>query len=182
MTKDPKETKQPHLTAHFEAAFSEHWSGILRLLVRLVGDSDAAEDLALETFYRLANQPEDKQQSDYMGAWLYRVATNLGLNALRDWKRRESFERRAGQISWFENHSQGPAEIFMAEEDRRRVRRVLGEMNPKQAQLLVLRHSGQSYKQIAATLGLAPTSIGPLLVRAERDFKKRFCREEQEQL
>jgi hypothetical protein len=31
-----------------------------------------------------------------------------------------------------------------------------------------------AYKEIAATLNLSPTSIGPLLLRAERDFEKRY--------
>jgi predicted DNA binding protein len=31
-----------------------------------------------------------------------------------------------------------------------------------------------AYKEIAAELGVSPTSIGPLLVRAERDFEKRY--------
>ncbi len=45
-------------------------------------------------------------------------------------------------------------------------------MNERQSQLLILRYSGLSYKEIAGSLGLSPTSIGPLLVRAEREFEE----------
>jgi RNA polymerase sigma-70 factor (ECF subfamily) len=51
-------------------------------------------------------------------------------------------------------------------------RQVLAKMNERQAQLLTLRYSGLSYKEIAGILGLSPTSIGPLLVRAEREFEE----------
>ena len=45
-------------------------------------------------------------------------------------------------------------------------------MNPHRAELLVLRYSGMAYKDIAKALGLSPTSIGPLLLRAEGEFEK----------
>jgi RNA polymerase sigma-70 factor (ECF subfamily) len=54
------------------------------------------------------------------------------------------------------------------------VRLVLARMNQKQSQLLILRYSGLSYKEIAGLLRLAPASIGPLLVRAEREFEKQY--------
>ncbi len=40
-------------THGLERAFEEHWASIYQLLVRMVGDPSEAEDLALETFYRL---------------------------------------------------------------------------------------------------------------------------------
>ena len=52
----------------------------------------------------------------------------------------------------------------------------------KTAQILVLRYSGLSYKEVAQALDLAPTSIGPLLFRAEREFKKAFREQSQEDL
>jgi transcriptional regulator len=47
-------------------------------------------------------------------------------------------------------------------------------MKPRQAELLIMRHSGMSYKEIAHTLHLSPASIGPLLLRAEREFEKQY--------
>jgi DNA-directed RNA polymerase specialized sigma24 family protein len=45
-------------------------------------------------------------------------------------------------------------------------------MNPRRAELLIMRYSGMAYKEIARTLDLSPASIGPLLLRAEREFEK----------
>jgi DNA-directed RNA polymerase specialized sigma24 family protein len=47
-------------------------------------------------------------------------------------------------------------------------------MAPRQAQLLVLRHTGLAYKDIAAALGVSTNSIGALLARAEREFERRY--------
>jgi DNA-directed RNA polymerase specialized sigma24 family protein len=54
-------------------------------------------------------------------------------------------------------------------------------MNPRRAELLVLRYSGMTYKDIAKALNLSPTSIGPLLLRAEREFEKLYRALDQEE-
>ncbi|HHX45726.1 MAG TPA: hypothetical protein GX714_17355, partial [Chloroflexi bacterium] len=55
-------------------------------------------------------------------------------------------------------------------EAQRRVRAVLRRIGKRQAALLVLRHSGLRYREIARVLGVAPGSVGTLLARAERAF------------
>ena len=156
----------------FEATFLEHWPRIYGVLMRLVGDHAEAEDLALETFLRLYRTPP--AGGDNLGGWLYRVATNLGLNAIRTWKRRERYELEAGVWDLQENAEPDPAESQARNEDRRRVRRILGEMTPRQSQLLILRHSGLAYKEIADALGVSANSIGTLLARAEAEFERRY--------
>ncbi len=160
--------------AQFEAIFLEHWPRIYAVLLRLVGDHAEAEDLALETFLKMYRSFPAKDPQFNTGGWLYRVATNLGLNAIRDWKRRQRYEKESGRTVWLENQADEPAELFAGEEQRQMARKVLGEMSPRQAQLLILRYEGKSYKEIAAALGLAVSSIGPLLLRAEVEFEKRF--------
>ena len=49
-----------------------------------------------------------------------------------------------------------------------------GGFDIRELEFLVMRYAGSSYKEIAATLKLAPASIGPLLLRAEREFEKQY--------
>ena len=162
----------------FEAVFLEHWTHIYRLLVGLVGDPAEAEDLAVETFMRLYQQPPAGgvrgAAGPNLGGWLHRVATNLGLHSIRSFKRRERYELSAGKDALDAAADVHPAERLLEAEERRLARTVLGQMNERQAQLLVMRYSRMAYKEVAAALGLAPTSIGPLLVRAEREFERRY--------
>jgi RNA polymerase sigma factor (sigma-70 family) len=158
----------------FEALFMEHWPRIYRLLRRLVGDPAEAEDLALETFIRLYQRHPSPDSGFNLGGWLHRVATNLGLRSIRSFKRRERYELAAGKGALDETPENRPAEINAQGEDRRLARLVLAGMNERQARLLVLRYSSLAYKDIAKALELSPTSIGPLLLRAEREFEKRF--------
>lgn len=161
--------------ARFDATFLEHWTPIYRVLLRLVGDHAEAEDLALETFWRL-HQHAPQHQANLRG-WLYRVATNLGLNALRARKRRAHYELDAGKWE-IETRVSDPAQVVADEEERAHVRAVLATMETRQAQLLTLRYSGLSYAEIAAALNVAPASVGTLLARAEREFESRYRREE----
>lgn len=158
----------------FESLFHEYWTSIYYLLLRMVTDPAEAEDLALETFLRLyKHHPAPEAEFNTRG-WLQRVASNLALHSIRSFKRRAHYEMNAGRDALEKAAGNHPPEILDEKEDRRIVRRVLAQMNPRQAELLVMRHSGLAYKDIAAALNLSPTSIGPLLLRAEREFEKRY--------
>jgi RNA polymerase sigma factor (sigma-70 family) len=156
----------------FEAIFQEQWSHIHMLLFRMVGDWAEAEDLALDTFLRLYHRPPRDRHN--LSGWLYRVATRLGLNAIRSRNRRQRYEQEAGFDS-LENSSPGnPAHTFERQQERKRVRQVLQSMRKRAAQILILRHSGLTYAEIAEVIGVSPNSVGTLLARAEAEFENRY--------
>jgi RNA polymerase sigma-70 factor (ECF subfamily) len=158
----------------FEDIFLENWPKVYRFLARLIGDSAEAEDLALETFLRLYQSAESDGKYFNVGGWLYRVAYHKGLNAIRSRQRRREYELTSGVQDILEQNSDNPAETYAAKEAQQASRQVLARMNPRQSQILVLRHSGLSYQEIAEIMGVSTTSIGPLLTRAEREFEKRY--------
>ena len=156
----------------FEELFLEHWAMVYRLLVRMIGDPAEAEDLAMETFFRLYQRPPKSGEGSNLRGWLFRVATNLGLRSIRSYQRRERYEMAAGKGALEDPTENRPAEILESKDANHIARVVLGRMQPRQAQLLSLRYSGMAYKEIAQAMGLVPSSIGPLLLRAEREFAK----------
>lgn len=160
--------------SNFERVFHEHYPRVYAVLVRIVGDRAEAEDLALETFWQLHRRPPPVQGQTGLGGWLFRVATNLGLNALRARKRRERYESESGANALDRDPAADPEEAAVAGEERDRVRHVLGQMDSRQAQLLLMHHSGMAYAEIAAALGVSSNSVGTLLVRAEREFETRY--------
>ncbi len=158
--------------AEFETVFVQHYTRVYGVLFRLVGDRGEAEDLALETFWRLWQRPPAR--SDNLAGWLYRVATNLGYNALRAGKRRLRYEEEAGKDAIETASLPDPAHEADRRAERTRARETLCRMSPRDARLLILRHSGFSYKEIAAALGVSPNSIGTLLARAEEEFERKY--------
>lgn len=165
-----------NVETHFEMLFQQHWARICAVLYRLVGDWDEAEDLAVDAFWQLYSQPP--RQDHNLAGWLYRVATNLGFNALRARKRRQHYEQESGYRILVEDAPVDPARQAEQSLERRQVRQVLTLMKPRSAELLVLRHSGLSYAEIGAALDLAPGSVGTLLARAEQEFEQIYLQEE----
>lgn len=156
----------------FETLFQEHWERLCRVLYQMSGDWDEAQDLALEAFMRLYRQAG--QPAANPGGWLYRVATNLGLNALRARRRREQYETLAGVEALQAGAAPDPAQAAESRLERQQVRAALERMRPREAQILLLRHSGLSYAELAAALEVSPASVGALLARAERSFEKLY--------
>jgi RNA polymerase sigma-70 factor (ECF subfamily) len=156
----------------FRAVFLEHYSKILAILIRLLGDRSCAEEMANDAFWRLYRQPA-LQVDGNVGGWLYRTASNLGIDALRASGRRRQYEQAAGEAR-DRAEVKGPLEDLLREEKCNRVRAVLSLVKPGQAQLLILRSSGLSYKELADALNVKMTSIGTLLNRAEEEFRNRY--------
>jgi RNA polymerase sigma-70 factor (ECF subfamily) len=164
--------------AAFTSLFERHWDAVCRLLVRLTGDADAAGDLAQEVFVQLYRKPPLNEDVP-LRAWLFRVALNRGYNALRaDRRRRSREETVAGDPT--AGGADGAAvgesleEIANRVEERDSVRHVLMRLSERQRDCLVLRANGLSYAEIAVAIGVAPGSVGTLLVRAERAFKAEY--------
>lgn len=156
----------------FEDVFKVHWSRVYEVIYRIVGDPAEAQDLALETFLKLHQRPP--REGTILPGWLYRVATNLGLNALRARSRRINYETEAGKSIHSQQTGLTPDAAVEQAEERHRVRLVLAKMKKRPAKILILRHSGFSYVEIAEAIGIASSSVGTLLARADREFERRW--------
>lgn len=157
----------------FERIFYLYWPKIYAMLARLL-NGDEAEDVALETFLRLHQRPWQWKDEQNVSSWLYRVALNLGLNALRSQQRRRHYETQAGMAALQNPSPEEPEKALERAQKRQQVRAALAQMKPRAAQLLLLRHSGLSYAEIAAALNIRPASVGTLLARAEIEFQQRY--------
>lgn len=158
----------------FESLFLRHYGQVYRVLYGLVGSREEAEDLAQETFLSLHRHPPAPDDGAALLPWLCRVALNRGYNALRGRQRAQRrLEFLAEQPEALDPHAE-----LMRSEQRAAVREVIAQLPERQGQLLLLRHAGLSYAEIAAALEIAPGSVGTLLARAERAFAARYERVE----
>lgn len=150
----------------FTEVFRLNAPSLFRYLVRLSGDADVAADLMQETFMRLYDRgslPADVR------AWLTTVATNLLRDDRRTAARRTHLADRFNADA-MPSASPQPDALAEAHERRDAVRAALATLPERDRQLLLLRHEGFSYHEIAAAVGVAASSVGTLLVRATAAF------------
>ncbi|MCC7355196.1 MAG: sigma-70 family RNA polymerase sigma factor [Anaerolineae bacterium] len=155
----------------FETIFRTYYGRVFALAYRLLGSAQEAEDVAQETFLRLYLRPLPRGREHNLLAWLLKVATNLGYNAARARRRRQVKEEMPATANTSEPD---PADQAMQADRSGHVREVLAHLPERQVQILLLRHVGLSYEELATALGVAPGSVGTLLARAERAFQQRY--------
>jgi RNA polymerase sigma-70 factor (ECF subfamily) len=155
----------------FEAVFHSDYARIARAITRIIGDPARAEDLAVETFWRLWRTPQ--AQGDSSGGWLYRTAVRLAVDELRRRARRERYEPL---LTFFTRSPRTPVDLLSTDEEQGQVRAVLAAMAPRQAELLLLRTDGLPYEELAVALSINPASVGTLLSRAKAAFRKEYVK------
>ncbi|HEX6484520.1 MAG TPA: sigma-70 family RNA polymerase sigma factor [Ktedonobacteraceae bacterium] len=162
----------------FEAIFTRYYPLVYQLAFRCTGQRDEADDIAQEAFLRFYRTPPQATSEIERRAWLCRVTMNLGLNALRSRQRRTFHEERASdgtRMPVSEDAARlNPEQHVIANEQAAFIRSVLAELPERQQTYILLRSIGLSYAEIAQATGVAPASVGSLLARAEREFRRRY--------
>jgi RNA polymerase sigma-70 factor, ECF subfamily len=158
----------------FDAIFREYYPRVVAVLARLTGDRAQAEEIAADVFCKVSQRGPLGIAAADPGPWLYRVATNAGLDALRSNTRRRRREDEAGAETLRAAGSETALDDVLRRERCARVREILAVLKPREAQLLLLRAEGLAYRELAEAVGIQPGSVGTLLARAEAEFERRF--------
>ena len=154
------------------ALFESEFPTLFRYCLRLTGEPDVAEDAAQEAFVRLVRD-DVKGSPAALRAWLFQVAANV----IRDRYRVRENRRRLLEIHpATPEMALDPHETVERREEVARVRAILDALPERDRTLLLMREEGFAYAEIAAQIGVAPTSIGTLLARAQSRFAEAFTR------
>lgn len=167
----------------FGVLLNRHRGPLLNYFVRMVRDPALAEDLAQEAFLRVYQARERYQPEARFTTWLYRIATNLALNALRD-RRSEpvvleaTLDQGSESGSPLERAADGrpTVEDRLAESDRQRLIRQAIEALPEKQRAAVILHKYQEvdYRQIASILKVSESAVKSLLFRAYESLRARL--------
>jgi RNA polymerase sigma-70 factor (ECF subfamily) len=155
----------------FRRLFEDQFQSLFRYLDRLAGDPALAADLAQEAFtrlYRRGSMPDDGR------AWLVSVASNLFRDERRSSARKLRLLPALPTDAVLGDAALAPDEEAALRERREMVRRTLDALPVRDRQVLLLRHEGFSYREIATALDIAEPSVGTFLARARRAFQTTF--------
>lgn len=153
----------------FETLFRQFQGKIYGCIARIVRDRGHAEDLTVETFWRIYRaRARFDPQADF-GAWAYRIAINLALSHLRS----RPIEEELRPEDWPQK-SPDPALQHEANEQIRRAFQKLPTRLQVAATLALIEE--RSYAEIAAVLGIAEGTVKSRVFRAVRNLRKHLLR------
>jgi RNA polymerase sigma-70 factor, ECF subfamily len=148
----------------FGLLFERFQTPIVNYLYRLVGEWESANDLAQDTFLKAYQALPRTADNLQISPWLYRIATNTALDALRR-KKRITWVPMKAEV---EPHAADTASR-QAESDA--IGQALAQVPPDQRTCLVLNMmQGLSYKEIAETLGISVNLVAVRIFRGRERF------------
>ncbi len=167
----------------FEQLVARYQDRLVAVLDHLVGDRDQAEDLAQEVFLRVYRSRQRYQPGAKFATWLFTIANNAALNALRSRARRREVNLAARDSGAFRgspldrmlqaSSSQMPARQFDKAELRANVRLALESLSERQRMAVLLcKFEGMSYTDIAQAMDLTPKAVKSLLARARANLRE----------
>jgi RNA polymerase sigma-70 factor (ECF subfamily) len=152
----------------FEVLFRQHQSQVYAWIVRIVRDSGIAEDLTVETFWRIYRSHARFDPAGNFGAWAYRIASNAALDHLR--KSRRETELPADLAADPEPDS------AVQRETRDRIRKAFAQLPPKYRLVATLALiEDEPYEKIAATAGISASLVKIQVFRAVRMLRKQLA-------
>lgn len=160
-----------------------HHVALVRYLTGFVGRPETAEDLAQEAFIRIYRHAREYREVAKVSTWLYRIATNLALNEIRDRKRRPALSLHAPIGDDGEERIDGVADAREDPPPRRaeladltsRVRAVIAELPELYRMVLLLCDlEGLTYEAAAEALGVKIGTVRSRLFRARERFQERM--------
>lgn len=166
--------------ASFEFLLRRYRLPLVSYFRRMVRDQSLAEDLAQEVFLRVYKSRERYQPEAKFTTWLYRIATNLALNTIRD--RRDEVSGSGDDdgegLSVLERFIDPcpTVEQRLVQRDRERLIRQSVESLPENQRAAVILHKYQEvdYRQIAGILSVSESAVKSLLFRAYETLRLRL--------
>ncbi len=155
--------------------FDRHYTELVRYAKRFTVSQESAEDITQEAFIKLYQKPPE--DLDKVLPWLRIVVQRLAFDEYRKFLQ---FQHHAEK--WY---SDDHREMALSAEDEafrvaasNQVNKVLMQLPDRDRRILLLRHAGYSYREIAERLQLEQVQIGMMILRAMKKFQELWMRED----
>jgi RNA polymerase sigma factor, sigma-70 family len=169
----------------FDLLITRYSGQVYGLLFRLTEDAEEAADLTQDTFLQVLRSIGKFRGDSELKTWLFRIAINESRNRFRWWKRRKREstvsldEQPAHEGMSFNETIAAPAEdpeqAFARRQTRESLERALNELPLQFREAVVLCDvEGQSYREIAAILGINIGTVKSRIARGREEMRKRL--------
>jgi len=169
--------------AGFDYLIQKYRKPIVHFMYRMVHNQAVAEELSQEVFLRVYRSRETYRAEARFSTWLYRIATNLGVNYARDTRHERSastvyldeVDSDTGTTPDVADATPGAEARLLRRERLEAIRQhVLALPERQRMAVLMHKYEGMDYKQIGDVLKLSESATKSLLFRAYQTLREKL--------
>lgn len=168
--------------ASFALLLERHRGPVIHFLYRMVQNQAVAEELAQEVFLRVYRSRTTYEPTAKFTTWLFRIATHLALNWIRDRKNEKGLESldeestEGGPIRQVPDCKPNIEQWMLHDARMEEVRKAIALLPEKQrAAVLMHKYHEMEYAQIAKVLSCSESAVKSLLFRAYETLRARLA-------
>jgi RNA polymerase sigma-70 factor (ECF subfamily) len=161
----------------FDELVRTHRASVIAHLYRIVRDRSQAEDLTQDVFLRAYRSRDMYVPTAKFQSWLFRIATNVALNWLRDERHERSHIRlqERSDLSCpldLRDHRPSAQTVLLRREKDQQVRAAVRALSGKQkAAVLLHKFDGMDHEEVARQLGCSTQAVKSLIFRAYENLR-----------
>lgn len=161
--------------ADLERIFRENYAAVFRAAYRITGNASDAEDALQTVFLRMIKRDADAQPVENMSSFLHRAAVNAALDLVRARQNVKNVPLDELEPVLAEPVQHRPDRLQDASEIREWLRGAVARLNPRIAQMFILRFfEGKDNPEIARLLNTTPGTVAVTLSRTRDRLQKEF--------
>lgn len=167
----------------FDLLIHKYHKPIIHFMFRMVHNQAVAEELAQEVFLRVYRSRHTYRAEARFSTWLYRIATNLGVNHARDTKHERAAQNvyldqpdpETGTTPDVADPTATVEQELVRDERMTAIRQhVMALPERQRTAVLMHKYQGLDYKQIGEVLKLSESATKSLLFRAYQTLRERL--------
>jgi RNA polymerase sigma-70 factor (ECF subfamily) len=167
----------------FDVLLGKYRKPIVHFMFRMVHNQAVAEELAQEVFLRVYRSRETYRAEARFSTWLYRIATNLGVNHARDTRHErtastiylDAVDAETGTTPDVADDTPSAEADLLQQERRNAIRQhVMALPERQKTAVLMHKYEGMDYKQIGEVLKLSESATKSLLFRAYQTLREKL--------
>jgi RNA polymerase sigma-70 factor (ECF subfamily) len=160
--------------------FKRYKSPLYYFIYRMLRQSDKAEDVLQETFFRVFRYRKEYKPTSKFSSWIYRIARNLCIDEKRRyWNRKISLDSEIAAdddatdyTSSVKDNRPNSRNVVIEKEMEEEIIRAIETLSPEQQEVIMLnKYQGLSYGEIADILNISSESVKQRAYRAHQQLR-----------